>query len=66
MRSVGVCASDVQFWKMGKLGDLTMARPYILGHECSGVISKVGEGVANVKVGKGSYFNRFMLYVNVI
>jgi len=35
---VGLCGSDVHFYEHGRVGDLTVERPLILGHEASGVI----------------------------
>ncbi len=47
MKAAGVCHSDLHVMK----GDLPMPMPIILGHEGSGVVEAVGEGVASVKVG---------------
>ena len=58
MRKVGVCGSDVHFWNDGHIGDkFVVTKPILLGHECSGVVSKVGEGVKHLKVGKN--YNSF-------
>ena len=43
----GICHSDVSF----RDGVLETALPAVLGHEGSGVIEAVGDGVTNVKVG---------------
>lgn len=49
IRSVGVCGSDVD----GYRGHHPMiGYPIILGHECSGVIAEVGEGVDAKRVGE--------------
>ena len=47
MKAAGVCHSDLHVMK----GDLSMTMPIILGHEGSGVIEAVGEGVTAVEVG---------------
>ena len=47
MKAAGVCHSDLHVMK----GDLTMPTPIILGHEGSGIIEAVGEGVTTVQVG---------------
>ena len=47
MKAAGVCHSDLHVMK----GDLSMPMPIILGHEGSGVIEAVGEGVTSVEVG---------------
>lgn len=54
MQDVGICGSDVHYWQHGRIGDFIVKAPMVLGHEASGVISKVGEGVSNLKVGKYS------------
>ena len=51
MHSVGICGSDVHFWAAGKIGDFTVESPMVMGHECSGVVSALGEGVTHLKVG---------------
>jgi S-(hydroxymethyl)glutathione dehydrogenase/alcohol dehydrogenase len=43
----GVCHSDLHFME----GKWQYPMPAVLGHESAGVVEKVGEGVANVKVG---------------
>ena len=45
---VGICGSDVHGW-LGITGRRTP--PMVMGHELSGVVSAVGEGVTNCKVG---------------
>ena len=51
MQHVGICGSDVHYWKHGAIGDFIVKAPMILGHEASGVVSKLGQGVTNLKVG---------------
>jgi L-iditol 2-dehydrogenase len=50
--SVGLCGSDVHFWEHGRVGDLIVEAPLILGHEVAGVIAAVGEGVDPARVGE--------------
>ena len=52
MHAVGICGSDVHFWKEGRIGNSIITAPMVLGHESSGVVSAVGEGVTDLKVGK--------------
>ena len=47
MYAAGVCHSDLHVMK----GDLPMKMPIILGHEGSGVVEVVGEGVTSVEPG---------------
>ncbi|KAM9408995.1 sorbitol dehydrogenase-like isoform 1-T2 [Pholidichthys leucotaenia] len=51
MHSVGICGSDVHYWKDGRLGDIVLTKPIVLGHEGSGRVVKVGSGVKHLKVG---------------
>jgi L-iditol 2-dehydrogenase len=47
--AVGICGSDVHWWKEGRIGSDRIIEPLILGHECAGVIesgSRKGERVA--------------------
>lgn len=51
MQDVGICGSDVHYWQHGRIGDFVVNAPMVLGHEASGVVSKLGQGVTNLKVG---------------
>lgn len=42
----------MHFWKSGRIGSLVFEGDCILGHEASGVVLKVGEGVNDLKTGK--------------
>lgn len=52
VRATGICASDVHFWKEGRVGDTMVVRnEHILGHESAADVLKIGSKVKNVKVG---------------
>ncbi|XP_075242692.1 sorbitol dehydrogenase-like [Convolutriloba macropyga] len=51
MGSVGICGSDVHYWKHMQIGSFIVKEPMILGHESSGTVIKVGSGVKNLQVG---------------
>jgi len=51
IKSVGVCGSDVHYFKDGRIGDTLVERPIVLGHEPAGVIEAVGEGVTQFEIG---------------
>ncbi|CAF0807736.1 unnamed protein product [Adineta steineri] len=51
MQSVGICGSDVHYWKWGAIGDFIVRAPMVLGHESSGKVIKVGPNVKNLKEG---------------
>lgn len=47
----GICGSDVHFFKEAKLGNFVVTEPYIPGHEASGTVFEVGEGVKDFGIG---------------
>jgi len=50
--AVGVCGSDVHYFREGRIGDFVVDEPMILGHEASGTIVAVGSGVVPDRVGQ--------------
>ncbi|XP_054167720.1 sorbitol dehydrogenase-like [Oppia nitens] len=48
---VGICGSDVHYWKHGFIGNFVLKNPIIMGHETSAQVAAVGSGVKNFKVG---------------
>lgn len=50
--AVGVCGSDVHFWREGALGDWVVREPLVLGHESGGRIVAVGAQVPSARVGQ--------------
>ncbi|KAL2825879.1 chaperonin 10-like protein [Aspergillus pseudoustus] len=51
VKYTGICGSDVHYWEHGAIGQFVVKDPMVLGHESSGVVSKVGSAVTNLKVG---------------
>lgn len=51
LERVGVCGSDVHYYKTGKIGSQVVQYPYMVGHECSATVAGVGAAVSSVKVG---------------
>jgi L-idonate 5-dehydrogenase len=47
----GICGSDLHYYFEGRNGSFVIREPLIPGHEASGVVAKVGEGVTRVKPG---------------
>lgn len=48
---VGVCGSDLHFFKDGHIGDYVVDEPMVLGHESGGTVVEVGSDVKHLKVG---------------
>lgn len=51
IHTVGICGSDVHYYQHGRIGPFIVEKPMILGHEASGVITKIGKNVTHLKVG---------------
>ena len=47
----GICGSDLHYYYEGRNGSFVIREPLIPGHEASGLVEKVGSGVARVKPG---------------
>ncbi len=48
---IAVCGSDVHYYVSGKIGSQVVQYPFPVGHECAGVVEKVGNAVKTVKPG---------------
>jgi L-iditol 2-dehydrogenase len=48
---VGVCGSDLHYYETGRIGNYIVEPPFVLGHEASGVVTKLGKDVKNLKLG---------------
>lgn len=51
IRAVGVCGSDVAYYRYGRIGPYVVDGDIILGHELSGDVVAIGDGVNTVAVG---------------
>ncbi|TFK29381.1 xylitol dehydrogenase [Coprinopsis marcescibilis] len=51
VKKTGICGSDVHYLVHGRIGDFICNGPMVLGHESSGIVSKVGPKVKHLKVG---------------
>ena len=49
--AAGICGTDMQIYNWAPRMARRMALPRVLGHEVSGVVDQVGDGVSNVVVG---------------
>jgi len=48
---VGVCGSDLHYYEAGRIGGYIVKPPFVLGHECGGVVVETGENVTHLKIG---------------
>ena len=51
VQSVGVCGSDLHYYRSGSIGDFKVEFPFILGHEAAGIVAEVGENVRTLAPG---------------
>ena len=51
LQAVGVCGSDVHYYSRGRIGDFVVEYPFILGHECAGIVVEKGENVKHLEIG---------------
>ena len=51
VETVGVCGSDMHYYRTGRIGELVVEYPFIVGHEFVGHVREVGRVVTNLKVG---------------
>lgn len=49
--SVGVCGSDLHWYEHGRIGDVVVRSPLVLGHECAGRVAALGSEVTKHAVG---------------
>lgn len=47
----GICGSDLHYYQHGGFGTIRLKEPMILGHEVSGYVDQVGEGVTDLSPG---------------
>ena len=52
MATGGICGSDLHYYNHGGFGAIKLREPMVLGHEVSGHVAALGEGVSSVKVGQ--------------
>ncbi|MEP3346628.1 MAG: L-idonate 5-dehydrogenase [Litoreibacter sp.] len=52
MAAGGICGSDLHYYQHGGFGAIKLREPMVLGHEVSGHITALGEGVSGLDVGQ--------------
>ncbi|MBT2324141.1 L-idonate 5-dehydrogenase [Variovorax paradoxus] len=51
VKAVGICGSDLHYYRHGRVGDFVIRAPLTPGHEASGQVVEVGAQVTSVKPG---------------
>jgi L-iditol 2-dehydrogenase len=51
MKVVGVCGSDIHYYRTGRIGSQKVQYPFTVGHEGAGVVVQTGSAVTVVKPG---------------
>ena len=51
VKAVGICGSDLHYYRHGRVGDFVIREPLTPGHEASGQVLEVGSAVTAVKPG---------------
>lgn len=49
--AVGMCGSDIHYYRNGRIGSQVVEYPFVVGHEFGGTVLAVGNEVARVKPG---------------
>ena len=52
IRRAGICGTDVHYFEDGRFGHFAMSAPFILGHEITGEVVAVGDGVSQPAIGQ--------------
>lgn len=51
IQEVGLCGSDLHYYKEGRIGSHIVKEPHVLGHESSGIVVEAGKEVEGLKPG---------------
>ena len=51
VHTVGICGSDVHYYRHGRIGPFVVREPLILGHEAAGTVLEAGSAVTHLRVG---------------
>ncbi|XP_023209884.1 sorbitol dehydrogenase-like [Centruroides sculpturatus] len=47
----GVCCTDIHLWSWGRVANINVETPTVIGHESSGTVVQVGKNVKKFKIG---------------
>ncbi len=51
IENVGICGSDIHYYKEGAIGDQIINYPFTIGHECAATVVKTGEKAQSIQIG---------------
>ncbi|KAE8672363.1 L-idonate 5-dehydrogenase [Hibiscus syriacus] len=51
IKALGICGSDVHYFKNMRNANFVIKKPMILGHECAGIVEQLGSQVKSLEVG---------------
>lgn len=51
LQAVGVCGSDLHYYRTGRIGTQVLSSPWVMGHECTAVVESVGSEVTGLAPG---------------
>lgn len=51
IKSLGICGSDIHYYTSGRIGSQVVSYPFTVGHECSGIVERVGKSASKIKPG---------------
>ena len=51
VETVGICGSDLHYFRTRRIGNQVVQYPFLVGHECAGTVLEVGKDVARVQPG---------------
>ena len=52
VRRAGICGTDVHYFQEGRVGSFAVTAPFIFGHEVTGSVVAVADGVEQPAVGQ--------------
>jgi len=52
LHRAGICGTDVHYFEEGRFGSFAMSAPFVLGHEITGEVVALGDGVQQPAVGQ--------------
>ena len=53
IQAVGICGSDLHYYEHGRISDFIVEPPFVLGHECAGVVVRAGDAVRHLRRATG-------------